>query len=277
LQDGPDSRSEGRNISCRFTALNDDLIFRPLRLTPKPHVPGIQSATVVGPTSSEVHTDALSRIRVHFHWDRETTTEEDASCWMRVAQSWTGKGWGIIAMPRVGQEVIVTYLDGDLDQPLVTGMVYNGENTPPYDLPERINYSGLVSRSLKHGMPQNASQITFDDARGAERVMIHAERDLQQTVERNVSQSVGQDAYMNVTRTYTANAENYLTYATNKVTNATTDVQNIDNHFSTINNVVRTIKDSVTQTGSSVKYTAESKSVTGKSTSMTEIFKLVDA
>lgn len=269
LQDGPDSAAEGRNVSCRFIALNDDMVFRPRRLSLKPQVPGIQSATVVGPADSEVHTDQLSRIRVHFHWDRETSSEEDSSCWMRVAQSWTGKGWGIIAMPRVGQEVLVTYLDGDMDQPLVTGMVYNGDNTPPYDLPERINYSGLVSRSLKHGMPQHASQFTFDDARGAERVMIHAERDLQQTVERNAVQSVGQDAYMKVTRTSTATAENHLTYATNKMKSVGNDVNIVDKSFSAISNVVNVIQDIVSQVDSSVKYTAESTSVTGSSTSYT--------
>ncbi|MFG6740363.1 type VI secretion system tip protein TssI/VgrG, partial [Burkholderia pseudomallei] len=199
IQDGPDSTSQGRNVAVKFRALADDQPFRPLLTTPRPEVPGIQSATVVGPEMSEVHTDKLGRIRVHFHWDRYKTTEADASCWIRVSQAWAGKGWGVIAMPRVGQEVLVTYVDGDLDRPLVTGIVYNGENPTPYDLPKDIRYTGLVSRSIKRaGGYQNASQITFDDQRGAERVMIHAERDMQQTVERNSSTSIAQDLNLSV-------------------------------------------------------------------------------
>ncbi|KNC90613.1 type VI secretion system tip protein VgrG [Trabulsiella odontotermitis] len=212
LQDGPDSASQGRNISCRFRALNDDIPFRPLCLTKRPQVSGSQSATVVGAEQSEVHTDQYARIRVHFHWDRYKTTEEDCSCWIRVVQAWAGKGWGVVAMPRVGQEVLVTYIDGDLDRPMVTGIVYNGENPPPYRLPEYINYSGLVSRSLRFGQPQHASQLTFDDNRGNERVMLHAERDLQKTVERNNASAVGQDKYETVARTSTDWFTNHVSY-----------------------------------------------------------------
>lgn len=212
VQDGPDSSSSGRNVGSKFWALPDDQPFRPLLKTRRPSVSGIQSATVVGPEKSEVHTDKLGRIRVHFHWDRYKNTEEDASCWIRVSQAWAGKGWGVIAMPRVGQEVLITYVDGDLDRPLVTGIVYNGDNPTPYDLPKDIRYSGMVTRSLKHGKNHNASQLTFDDQRGAERVMIHAERDLQQTVERNSSKSVGQDLNLQVAQTITTTTSNSVTY-----------------------------------------------------------------
>lgn len=211
-QDGPDSSSSGRNVGATFWALPDDQPFRPLLKTRRPSVSGIQSATVVGPEKSEVHTDKLGRIRVHFHWDRYKNTEEDASCWIRVSQAWAGKGWGVIAMPRVGQEVLITYVDGDLDRPLVTGIVYNGDNPTPYDLPKDIRYSGMVTRSLKHGKNQHASQLTFDDQRGAERVMIHAERDLQQTVERNSAKSVGQDLNLQVKETLTTTTKNNVTY-----------------------------------------------------------------
>ena len=211
-QDGPDSSSMGRNVGATFWALPDDQPFRPLLKTRRPSVSGIQSATVVGPEKSEVHTDKLGRIRVHFHWDRYKNTEEDASCWIRVSQAWAGKGWGVIAMPRVGQEVLITYVDGDLDRPLVTGIVYNGDNPTPYDLPKDIRYSGMVTRSLKHGKNHHASQLTFDDQRGAERVMIHAERDLQQTVERNSSKSVGQDLNLQVAQTLTTTTSNNVSY-----------------------------------------------------------------
>ncbi len=212
LQDGPDSASRGRNVSCQFQALNDDVPFRPLLVTQRPQLPGIQSATVVGAEEAEVHTDKFARIRVHFHWDRYKTTEQDSSCWIRVVQAWAGKGWGVVAMPRVGQEVLVTYIDGNLDRPMVTGIVYNGENPPPYRLPDYINYSGMVSRSLRNGQPQHASQLTFDDNRGSERVMLHAERDLQQTVERNAVSAVGQDKYETVERTSTDWFGNHVSY-----------------------------------------------------------------
>lgn len=209
VQDGPDSSSTGRNVGVDFRALADDQPFRPLLLTPRPTVSGIQSATVVGPPGSEVHTDKLGRIRVHFHWDRYKNTEEDASSWIRVSQAWAGKGWGVLAIPRVGQEVLVTYVDGDLDRPLVTGIVYNGENPTPYDLPKDIRYSGMVTRSLNQGHYRNASQLTFDDQRGAERIMLHAERDMQQTVERNSSVAIGQDMNTKVdgTKTTTTKAK----------------------------------------------------------------------
>ncbi|WP_130835783.1 type VI secretion system tip protein VgrG [[Erwinia] mediterraneensis] len=210
VQDGPDSASTGRNVVCRFTALSEDMPWRPACTTPRPQLPGIQSATVVGAPQSEVHTDQYGRIRVHFHWDRDNSMEENSSCWIRVVQAWAGKGWGVLALPRVGQEVLVTYIDGDLDRPVVTGVVYNGENPPPYRLPDYINYSGLVSRSLRSGRPQHASQLTFDDKRGAERILIHAERDMQKSVERNDACAIGQDKYETVERTRTDWASNHI-------------------------------------------------------------------
>ncbi|WDD90217.1 type VI secretion system tip protein VgrG (plasmid) [Burkholderia sp. FERM BP-3421] len=205
IQDGPDSTSQGRNVVVKFRALADNQPYRPALVTRRPQVPGIQSATVVGSQVSEVYTDRLGRIKVHFHWDRYKTVEADASCWIRVSQAWAGKGWGVLALPRVGQEVLVTYVDGDLDRPVVTGVVYNGENPTPYDLPKDARYTGLVSRSIKQaGQAQNGSQLTFDDQYGAERLMLHSERDMQQTVERNSSKSVGQDSNLSVEGTFTS-------------------------------------------------------------------------
>ncbi|VCM91498.1 Rhs element Vgr protein [Burkholderia pseudomallei] len=258
IQDGPDSTSQGRNVAVKFRALADDQPFRPLLTTPRPEVPGIQSATVVGPEMSEVHTDKLGRIRVHFHWDRYKTTEADASCWIRVSQAWAGKGWGVIAMPRVGQEVLVTYVDGDLDRPLVTGIVYNGENPTPYDLPKDIRYTGLVSRSIKRaGGYQNASQITFDDQRGAERVMIHAERDMQQTVERNSSTSIAQDLNLSVKGTSTSVVGISISF-----TGISVSFTGVDTSFKGV---------STSFTGVSTSLTGSSNSVTGVSNSMTGI------
>ncbi|MBN3818044.1 type VI secretion system tip protein VgrG [Paraburkholderia sp. Se-20369] len=244
VQDGPDSTSQGRNVAVKFRALADDQPYRPLLVTKRPGVPGLQSATVVGPQVSEVYTDSLGRIKVHFHWDRYKTVEADASCWIRVSQAWAGKGWGVLAMPRVGQEVLVTYVDGDLDRPVVTGVVYNGENPTPYDLPKDARYTGLVSRSIKRaGQAQNASQLTFDDQYGAERLMLHAERDMQQTVERNSSTSVGQDKNLFVKGT-------------------STTVYGIKIRYTGI---------SVSYTGLSVGFTGVSASFTGISTSFTGV------
>lgn len=212
VQDGPDSTACGRNVTCKFWALSDQQPYHPCPCTPKPMVPGCHSATVVGPKGCEVHTDRLGRIRVHFHWDRYKTTEEDCSCWIRVSQAWAGKGWGVIAMPRVGQEVLVSYMDGDLDRPLVTGVVYNGDNPTPYDLPKDIRYTGIVSRSLNYGDVQQASQITFDDQCGAERVMIHAQKDMQHTVERNCSTAVGKNRYTQIKDTCTTTTDKNIRY-----------------------------------------------------------------
>jgi type VI secretion system secreted protein VgrG len=271
LQDGPDSQGDGKNVSCRFIALDDDIVFRPRRLTRKPSVPGIQSATVVGPPGVEVHTDELSRIRVHFHWDRYKTTEEDASCWIRVVQAWAGKGWGALFMPRVGQEVLVNYVDGDLDRPLVTGVVYNGENPPPYDLPTRVNYSGFVSRSLKQGTPNHATQLTFDDTRGAERLMLHAERDMQQSVERNKATTIGQDLYEQVERTATWTSENNFTYTESSYSVTGTSVSFVNNAASFVNINLGVTGVSTSLTGVSTSFTGVSTSFTGVSTSTTGI------
>ncbi|WP_122884498.1 type VI secretion system Vgr family protein, partial [Burkholderia pseudomallei] len=258
IQDGPDSTSQGRNVAVKFRALADDQPFRPLLVTKRPRVPGIQSATVVGPEMSEVHTDKLGRIRVHFHWDRYKTTEADASCWIRVTQAWAGKGWGVLAMPRVGQEVIVVYVDGDLDRPLATGIVYNGENPTPYDLPKDIRYTGLVTRSIKRagGIP-NASQLTFDDQHGAERVMIHAERDLQQTVERNSSTSIAQDLNLSVKGTSTS-----VVGVDTSFTGVSTGFKGVDTSFTGV---------ATSMVGVSTSITGSSNSVTGVSNSMTGI------
>lgn len=276
LQDGPDSGSHGRNVACRFMALNDDIAYRPLCITPRPQLPGVQSATVVGARESEVHTDKFARIRVHFHWDRYKTTEEDSSCWIRVVQAWAGKGWGVLAMPRVGQEVLVNYVDGDLDRPMVTGIVYNGENPPPYRLPEHINYSGMVSRSLRFGQPQHASQLTFDDKRGNERIMLHAERDYQQTIERNSATAVGQDKYETVERTKTDWVSDHISYkdVSFSVTGLDMSATGISVSATGINFSLTGLSTGLTMistsfTGISTSFTGVSTSFTGMGTSFT--------
>ena len=122
---------------------------------------GPQTAVVVGPDGDEIFTDEYGRIKVQFHWDREGKKDENSSCLIRVSTSWAGKGWGAIRMPRTGQEVIVDFLEGDPDQPIVTGCVYNAEQMPPYDLPANKTQSGVKSRSTLKGGPEQLQRDSF--------------------------------------------------------------------------------------------------------------------
>ena len=132
---------------CAFVAMPTSQQFRPKRLTPKPFVQGPQTAVVVGPGGEEIYTDKYGRVKVQFHWDRRGKKDENSSCWIRVSHPWAGKNWGAIATPRLGQEVIVDFLEGDPDQPIITGRVYNAEQMPPYDLPANKTQTGIKSRS----------------------------------------------------------------------------------------------------------------------------------
>ncbi len=268
-RDDTDSSGAGDRIRCNIETLSADLPYRPNLSTQPPRVAGLHSATVVGAPESEVHTDKHARIRVHFHWDRYKNTEEDCSCWVRVVQAWAGKGWGVVAMPRVGQEVVITYVDGDLDRPLVTGIVYNGDNPPPYELPKYINYTGIVSRSLKHGTPQNSNQITLDDQRDKERVIIHAERDLQITVERNSIHDVANDSYEIVRRTKIELYNNHIKYTTCRfsITGLAVDVTAIKKEFIGVR--CSFVGTDFKFTGVKMDFTAFKTSVTGVDLSFT--------
>ena len=134
-------------------------------MTPKPFVQGPQTAVVVGPAGEEIYTDKYGRVKVQFHWDRRGKKDENSSCWIRVSHPWAGKSWGAIAMPRIGQEVIVDFLEGDPDQPIITGRVYNAEQMPPYDLPANKTQTGIKSRSSKGG---GAGELQRDPVRGQE-------------------------------------------------------------------------------------------------------------
>jgi type VI secretion system secreted protein VgrG len=167
--------------------------FRPARVTPKPVVQGAQTAVVVGKGGEDIYTDEHGRVKVQFHWDRQGKNDENSGCWIRVAQTWAGKQWGAIHIPRIGQEVIVDFLEGDPDKPIITGRVYNGANTPPYDLPANKTQSGIKSRSSKDGTPDNFNEIRFEDKKGSEVLYIHAEKDQIIEVENDESHSVGHD------------------------------------------------------------------------------------
>jgi type VI secretion system secreted protein VgrG len=161
--------------------------FRARRLTMRPTLAGPHAATVVG--SGEIWTDKYGRVKVHFPWDRE----DKEGCWVRVAQLWAGSGWGGLQVPRVGQEVIVEFLEGDPDRPIITGRVYNGANAPPFALPGGATVSGILTRSTPGGSADNANELRFEDKKGAEQVLIHAERNMDTEVEKDQSTWVGHD------------------------------------------------------------------------------------
>jgi type VI secretion system secreted protein VgrG len=170
--------------------------YRPPRKTPHPQVKGVQTALVVGPSGEEIYTDKYGRIKVQFYWDREGQKNQDSSCWIRVATNWAGKNWGLVSIPRIGQEVVVDFLEGNPDRPLVIGSVYNAEQMPPYTLPANMTQSGLKSRSSKGGGGDNFNEIRFEDKKGSEEIYIHAEKDFNTIVEndRNTTIQKGNDS-----------------------------------------------------------------------------------
>ncbi|MFB3302426.1 type VI secretion system Vgr family protein [Pseudomonas sp. AMR01] len=189
--------SGGGSGSAQFesslTCIDAQQSFRPLANTHRPIVKGPQTALVVGPKGEEIWTDQYGRVKVHFHWDRHDQSNENSSCWIRVSQAWAGKNWGSMQIPRIGQEVIVSFLEGDPDRPIITGRVYNAEQTVPYDLPENATQSGMKSRSSKGGTPANFNEIRMEDKKGLEQLYIHAERNQDIVVEVDESHSVGHD------------------------------------------------------------------------------------
>jgi type VI secretion system secreted protein VgrG len=166
-----------------FACIPSSIVFRPARLTLKPFVQGPQTAVVVGKSKEEIYTDKYARVKVQFFWDRDGKNDENSSCWIRVAELWAGAKWGIVFNPRIGQEVVVDFLEGDPDRPLITGRVYNAEQMPPYELPTNQTQSGIKTRSSKDGKDSNFNELRFEDKKGSEEIVLHAERNLSETVE----------------------------------------------------------------------------------------------
>ena len=166
--------------------------YRPQVLTPKPLTHGPQTAVVVGPAGEEIYTDEYGRVKVQFFWDRYGKKDENSSCWIRVSHPWAGEKWGFIHIPRIGQEVIVDFIGGDPDYPMITGRVYNAEKMPPYDLPANKTASGIKSRSTKGGSPTDFNEIRMEDKKGEEQLYIHAQKNHDTVVELDESRTVGQ-------------------------------------------------------------------------------------
>ena len=187
----PESGEGAEPYRAEFRVAPAAIPYRPPRATPRPVMRGPQTATVVGPAGEEIFTDAHARVKVQFHWDRLGKRDENASCFVRVSSAWAGAGWGFIQIPRIGQEVIVDFLDGDPDRPIITGRVYNAAEPPPYGLPGSATQSGWKSKSSPGGDGYN--ELMFEDKAGAERVNFQAQKDHALLVKNDRSKLVQHD------------------------------------------------------------------------------------
>jgi type VI secretion system secreted protein VgrG len=181
------SNDQPFTFEASFLAFPAATPYRPPRVTPKAVVRGVQTAVVVGPSGEEIYVDKYARVKVQFYWDRDGQKNEQSSCWVR------GKQWGAIQIPRIGQEVIVDFLEGDPDRPIITGRVYNAEQMPPYELPANHTQSGWKSRSANKGDTATFNEFRFEDKKGSEQVFLHAEKNLDIEVEKDETHWVGQN------------------------------------------------------------------------------------
>ena len=177
----------------RFSATPWAIPFRPALRHPKPKVLGSQTAVITGPAGEEIHCDEYGRVKIQFHWDREGQADDKTSCWLRVSSSWAGDRYGGIAIPRVGMEVLVTFLEGDPDQPLVTGCLYHKEHQVPYDLP--ANKTRTVFKTLSSPGGGGYNELRIEDRKGAEQIYIHAQRDWDENIEHDQTIRVGHERH----------------------------------------------------------------------------------
>ena len=189
----------GESYSNTFTCIPSSVAYHPPRVTPKPFVQGPQTALVVGKAGEEIWVDKYGRVIVQFYWDRLGQKNENSSCWIRVAQPWAGGNWGAMWIPRIGQEVIVSFEEGDPDRPLITGRVYNAEQMPPYTLPDYQTRSTFMSRSSKGGGASNYNELRFEDKMGDEQVFMNAEKDMDLRVENDSREFIGANRHLIVT------------------------------------------------------------------------------
>jgi type VI secretion system secreted protein VgrG len=181
----------------RFEAIPNSVPYHPARRARKPRIEGTQTAVVVGQAGEEIWTDQYGRVVVQFFWDRQGTDDQNSSCWIRVAQGWAGKQWGFICIPRIGQEVVVSFLEGDPDRPLITGSVYNADQMPPYTLPAYQTKSTWKSMSSKGG---GFNELRFEDSKGSEQIFLHAEKDLHLRTKNDRYETILNNTNLNVTK-----------------------------------------------------------------------------
>ncbi|WP_293372450.1 type VI secretion system Vgr family protein [Nevskia sp.] len=214
----------GAPFTCSFEAIESRRPFRSPLTASKPMVANLQTAIVCGSKEAEdIVVDKYGRVQVIFHWLKSDRKFHDVSCPVRVASSWAGKQWGMVSIPRVGQEVVISFLEGDPDRPLIIGSVYNADNMPPYELPANMTQSGIKSRSHKGGGAANFNEFRFEDKKGSEEVYIHAEKDLREMVENDHFVEVGRDEteVIKNNRTHSVGKEDKLDVGAN----STTDVK----------------------------------------------------
>ena len=192
--------TESAGYSCRFDAVPKEVKFQPQRAAVRPLVHGPQTATVVGPEGDEIHTDKYGRVKVFFHWDRVGKKDGSTSCWVRVATPWASNKFGMVALPRIGDEVVVDFLEGNPDRPLITGRVYNATNMPPWELPANATVSGIKTHSSKGGGAANYNELRFDDAKGSEEVWMRAEKDFHRWVKNDSFDTVERDRWSETKR-----------------------------------------------------------------------------
>jgi type VI secretion system secreted protein VgrG len=183
--------SEAPSYNNAFQAIPSDVPYRPERRTPRPTIKGVQTAIVTGPGGEEIHTDEHGRVKVQFHWDRKGKKDDKSSCWIRVSQLWAGAGWGAMWIPRIGHEVVVDFIEGDPDRPLIVGRVYHGANVPPYGLPGEKTKSTIKSNSSPGGGGSN--ELRFEDKAGQEEIYLHGQKDWNIKIEHDKNQLVGHD------------------------------------------------------------------------------------
>lgn len=197
-QGGPLAQDVETKYENQFECIPADTPYRPTRVTPKPVVQGAQTAIVVGPENEEIYVDEKGRVKVQFHWDLQGEYDEKSSCWVRVRQTWAGAGWGGMFIPRVGHEVVIDFLEGDPDKPIIIGEVYNGINQMPYKLPADKTKSTIKTNSSKGG--QGFNEIRFEDKKGSEEIFIHAEKNMDVRVKSDRREYVGNDRHLAIER-----------------------------------------------------------------------------
>jgi type VI secretion system secreted protein VgrG len=189
--------------SNHFIAIPAATVYRTRKTLEKPYVRGLQSAIVTGPQGEEIHTDEYGRIKVQFHWDRKGEKNDKSSCWLRTSQPWSGNGWGMVSLPRVGDEVLVDFINGDPDWPIMLGNVNNAASPALYDLPANKTQSGIKTRSYPKGGSDNFNELRFEDKKGAEEVYFQAEKDWNLLTKNDKGQTIGRDESVSVGRNKT--------------------------------------------------------------------------
>jgi type VI secretion system secreted protein VgrG len=218
--------SRDYTYSNHFIAIPASTVYRTGKSIEKPFVRGLQTAVVTGPEGEEIHTDEYGRIKVRFHWDREGKNDDRSSCWLRTCQPWSGNGWGFVSLPRVGDEVLVDFINGDPDWPIMVGTVNNAASPALYTLPDNKSQCGIRTRSTPGGGTENFHELRFEDKKGAEEIYLQSEKDWNilvksskgQTIGENSSTNIGGSSTVTVKKSSSETAEDITLTASSKIT-----------------------------------------------------------